>query len=192
MKRIFIRVLIIFFTLLFGCEVYAAETYTIDPNHSYVLWHISHFEFSHPSGKWMVAEGTLNLDKEQPQNSKVNVTIHVADMITGIPALDKHLKGQLFFDVEKYPNATFVSDKITKTGKDTAKIHGILTIRGVSKPITLDVKLNKMGISPITNKETVGFTASTTLKRSDFGITTLLPGLGDDVKIDIEAEASKG
>lgn len=192
MKRIFIKILMIVFTLIFTDRIFAAETYTIDPNHSYVLWHISHFDFSHPSGKWMVAKGTLILDKEKLQNSKVNVTINVVDMVTGIPDLDKHLKGPLFFDVIKFPIATFVSDKVTRTGKESAKVHGLLSVHGVTKPITLDVKLNKIGTSPITNKETVGFTASTTLKRSDFGITTLLPGLGDEVKIDIEAEAFKG
>lgn len=183
--------LIISLSFFFTCTAHAADTYTIDPNHSYVLWHISHFDFSHPSGKWMVAEGKLNLDKDKPQNSKVNVVIHVNDMITGIPELDKHLKGPLFFDTAKNPQATFVSDKVTVTGKNSATVHGILTVHGVSKPIVLNVKLNKIGISPITNKETVGFTATTNLKRSDFGMSTLLPGLGDQVQINIEAEAYK-
>jgi len=190
MKK-WIRYLIISLSFFFTSIVNAADTYTIDPNHSYVLWRISHFDFSHPSGKWMVAEGTLNLDKDKPQNSKVNVLIHVNDMITGIPELDKHLKGPLFFDTKKYPQATFVSDKVTLTGKNSAKVHGILTVHGVSKPITLNVKLNKIGISPITHKETVGLTAITNLKRSDFGMSTLLPGLGDEVQINIEAEAFK-
>lgn len=169
----------------------AAETYTIDPNHSYVLWHISHFGFSNPSGKWMVAKGQLSLDKENPKNSTVNVLIHVQDMITGIPELDQHLNSPVFFDVTKYPQATFVSNKVSLSGKDNAKVNGVLTVHGVSKPVVLNVTLNKIGINPITNKETVGFTADTILKRSDFGITTLLPGLGDQVQINIEAEAYK-
>lgn len=188
MKK-WISFLIITFSFFCICVANAAQTYSIDPNHSYVLWRISHFDFSHPSGKWMVAEGTLSLDKEKPQNSKVNILIHVSDMVTGIPELDKHLKGNLFFDTEKYPQATFVSDKITLTGKNSADVHGILTVHGVSKPIILHVKLNKIGISPITNKETVGFSGTTNLNRSDFGITTLLPGLGDPVQINIELEA---
>lgn len=186
-----IRFLIISLSFFFAYVVKAADTYTIDTNHSYVLWHINHFDFSHPSGKWMVAEGKLILDKDKPQNSNVNVVIHVGDIITGIPELDKHLKEPLFFDVGKFPQATFVSDKVTLIGKNSADVHGVLTVHGVSKPITLNVKLNKIGVSPITNKETVGFTATTDLKRSDFGMTTLLPGLGDDVQINIEAEAYK-
>lgn len=168
----------------------ATETYTLDPGHTYVLWHISHFGFSNPSGKWM-AQGTLVADEAKPETSKLNVTIQVADIDTGIAKLDEHLKGKDFFDTETYPTATFVSKKVTMTGKDTAKVQGILTMHGVSKPVTLDVKLNKIGVSPITNKKTAGFTATAKLKRSDFGITTYLPGLGDDVKLDIEAEAAK-
>ena len=83
MKK-WIRFLIISLSFFFACAASAADTYTIDPNHSYVLWHISHFDFSHPSGKWMVAEGTLNLDKNKPQNSKVNVLIHVNDTSTRV------------------------------------------------------------------------------------------------------------
>jgi filamentous hemagglutinin family protein len=112
-------------------------------------------------------------------------------VITGIPELDDHLRKDVFFDVKKFPTATFVSNKVVVTGKDAAKVSGILTVHGVSKPITLIVKLNKVGVNPITEKKTAGFTASTTLKRSDYNISTLLPGLGDEVKINIEAEAYK-
>lgn len=178
--------------LFFSCTIAfaASDTYQFDQNHTYVLWHINHFGFSNPSGKWL-AEGTLTLDQAKPQNSTVNVTINTADISTGIPQLDEHLKGPLFFDVTKFPTATFVSNKVTVIGKTTAKVAGILTVHGVSKPVTLSVTLNKIGINPINNKMTVGFSASTTIKRSDFGMSTLLPGLGDEVKINIEAEAEK-
>lgn len=168
----------------------AAEIYKLDPAHSYVQWHISHFGFSYPSGKWM-ASGTLSLDEAKPSDSKVNASIHIADLITGIPELDKHLKSPNFFDVDKYPDATFVSDKVVMTGKDSAKVTGTLTLHGVSKPITLSVKLNKAGINPINDKMTAGFTATATLLRSDFGITSYLPGLGDEVKLDIQAESNR-
>jgi len=166
------------------------ETYTFDPMHTSVLWHISHLGFSNPSGKWQ-ASGTLVLDQNKLQDSKVNATINTADIVTGIPKLDEHLKKELFFDVARFPTATFVSNKIQMTGKNTAKVYGMLTLRGVSKPIVLNVTLNKIGMSPVSNKQTAGFSATTELKRSDFGMTTLLPDLGDDVKINIEAEAFK-
>src|SRR5579863_3895948 len=89
----------------------AAENYTLDPAHTYVLWHISHFGFSNPSGKWMV-HGTLMLDEAKPQDSKVNATIQIVDITTGIKELDQHLLGELFFNTKQFPTATFVSDKI--------------------------------------------------------------------------------
>lgn len=173
----------------FAIPAHAADTLTLDPDHTYVLWHISHFGFSSQSGKWY-AEGSLVIDKDKPQNSKVTATIKMANIITGIPELDSHLKGKLFFDVAQYPTATFVSNKVDVTGKTTANVQGILTLHGVAKPITLKVKLTKVGKSPITDKMTAGFSATTKIKRSDFGINTLLPGLSDDVTLDIEAEAS--
>lgn len=188
MKRNFLKFFIACTLLFFTFSVQAAETFTLDPQHTYVLWHIKHFGFSTQAGKWY-ASGTLILDKDKPKNSKVNVTIQVADMITGIPELDKHLKGKLFFDVFQFPTATFVSNKVVVTGKTSAKVYGTLTVHGVSKPVVLDVKFNQSGVNPITENMTVGFSASTKLKRSDFGINTLLPGLADDVKIDIESEA---
>tara|TARA_R110000868_G_scaffold179832_1_gene420282 strand:+ start:150 stop:719 length:570 start_codon:yes stop_codon:yes gene_type:complete len=169
-------------------SAFAAETYTIDKNHTYVLWHIKHFGFSTQAGKWY-ASGTLVLDKDKPSNSKVDAVINVADIATGHAELDKHLKGKLFFDTEKYPTATFVSDKVDITGDNTANVHGILTLHGVSKPVTLAVTLNKFAMNPISDNMTAGFAATTEIKRSDFGIKTLLPGLDDDVKIDIGVEA---
>ena len=171
-------------------SAFAMDKYTVDDSHSYVGWQISHFGFSNPSGKWM-ATGTLELDKDKPAASKANITINVADIITGLPKLDEHLKGEDFFDTAKYPTATFVSDKVTMTGKDTAKVAGMLTLHGVTKPVTLNVKLNKAAVSPINHKMTAGFSATATLKRSDFGINAYLPGLGDEVKLTIEVEANK-
>jgi polyisoprenoid-binding protein YceI len=185
------KLLVLFTSLiLFTFSAKAAENYTIDPSHTAVLWHINHLGFSNPSGKWM-AEGTLELDEAKPQNSKVNITIQVAHIVTGIDELNKHLKSKLFFDVEKFPTATFVSNKITMVNKNTAKVHGILTVHGVSKPITLSMKFNKSGMNPISNKQTVGFSGTAQLKRSDFGMNAFAPGLGDVVKINIEAEAYK-
>ena len=190
MKKFFKFCIACVLCLTSSLAIAKTETYTLDPMHSYVMFHINHFGFSNPSGKWM-AQGTLTLDQDQPQNSSVNAIIQVNNIITGISELDTHLKSKLFFDTDKYPTATFVSNKIIMTGKKTAKIQGILTLHGISKPINLNVRLNKAGENPISNKMTVGFTGETELKRSDFGMTTLLPGLGDKVKIDIEIEANK-
>jgi polyisoprenoid-binding protein YceI len=180
----------IFANLFFSLANALPENYTFDAQHTSVLWHIDHFGFSKPSGKWM-ASGTALLDEENPAKSKVNVEIQMANVVTGIPELDKHLQGPLFFDVKKFPTAIFVSHTIEVTGKTTAKVDGILTLHGISKPVSLDVVLNKNGENPVTNKKSAGFSAVTILKRSDFGIVTLLPDLGDNVHIEIEAEAYK-
>lgn len=166
-----------------------AQTYKMDPTHTAITFHINHFGFSTPSGKFMNVDGTVTLDEENPANSKVEVTIPVDMIDTGVPALDDHLKTADFFDVEQFPTAKFVSTKVDVTGEKTAKVAGNLTIHGVTKPATLDVTLNQIAENMF-KKQTAGFTASTTIKRSDFGMTTYLPGLADEVKIDIESEAN--
>lgn len=167
----------------------AAETYTLDPSHTAIVWHVNHFGFSTPSGKFMSAAGTVSLDEANPSASSVNVTIQVEGINSGVAKLDEHLKTPDFFDVAQFPTATFVSKKVDVTGKDTAKVEGDLTLHGVTKPVVLDVKLNKIGENMMKLK-TAGFTASTTIKRSEFGMSTYVPNLGDDVKIEIESEAN--
>lgn len=166
-----------------------AASYTFDPLHSYVGWQLSHFGFSNPSGKWF-ANGKLTYDPKNLAASEVNATLKLSDIVTGIPDLDKHLKGKLFFNVEQFPTATFVSNKVEVSHQEISKVHGLLTLHGVTKPVILNVKLNQLGQNPITDKETIGFSAHTILKRSDFGMTTMLPGISDEVNISIEVEAS--
>lgn len=167
----------------------AADTYKLDPSHTAITWHVNHFGFSNPSGKFMNVDGTLVLDKDKPANSKVEVTIPVGNIDSGIAKLDEHLKSKDFFDVDAFPTATYTSTKVDVTGKDTAVVHGNLTLHGVTKPVDLSVHLNQMGQNMF-KKETAGFSATATIKRSDFGITTYAPALGDDIKLDIESEAN--
>ncbi len=174
----------------FAAPVSAADTYKLDASHTAITFHIDHFGFSKPSGKFMNVEGTVTLDEKTPADSKVSVSIPVGMINTGVAKLDEHLKGKDFFDVEQFPTATFVSDKVEVKDATSATVTGLLTLHGVSKPVTLDVKLNKIAENMM-KKQTAGFTASTTLKRSDFGITNYLPNLGDDVRIEIESEANK-
>lgn len=168
----------------------AAETYKLDPMHTQVVWNINHFGFSNPAGKFASIDGTLVLDEAKPENSKVNATITIANLFTGLDKLNEHMLSPMFLDNAKFPTATFVSDRVVLTSATTATVSGTLTLHGVSKEVTLDVKLNKIGDNPIIKKKTAGFSATTVLKRSDFGITAYLPGLGDDVKIAIETEAN--
>ena len=133
--------------------------------------------------------GSLVLDEQSPQNSKLAVTVPIANLVTGVAKLDEHLASNGFFDTATYPTATFVSTKVTQTGKDTATVEGTLTLHGVSHPETLNVTLNKIGENMM-KKKTAGFDATATVKRSDFGMTAFLPMLGDEVKLFITSEAN--
>lgn len=190
MKRFFLHSLTALVLSMPVVSAHAAETYQFDPNHTNILWHANHFGFSSPTGRFGIDDGSVTIDEANPAKSSVDVTIDTNDLTTGIPKFDAHLKSKDFLDAEKFPTATFKSTKVDVTGKDTAKVTGDLTLHGVTRPVVLDVKLNKIGDHPMTKKKSVGFTATTTIKRSDFGITMYVPNVSDEVKLDIESEAS--
>jgi polyisoprenoid-binding protein YceI len=177
--------------MLSGPAFAAAETYNFDPNHTNILWHANHFGFSNPSGHFAIKEGSVTLDEASPANSSVNVTIDVKSLATGIPQFDDHLKAEGFLNADKFPEATFKSTKVeVAEGGQAAKVLGDLTLHGVTKPVTLDVKLNKIGENPMNKKKSAGFSATTTIKRSDFGIDKYVPAVSDELQIGIEAEAA--
>ena len=182
------RYIIAAFLLLLTAPAFAAESYTLDPNHTNIYWKANNFGFSSPSGKFADVSGTLLLDEAKPEKSKVSVLIKPASVTTVIPKFEEHLKSQDFFNVLKYPEATFVSFKVDKTGKDTAKIYGDLTLLGITKRITLDAKMNKIGDNMFGN-HVAGFSLKGLIKRSDFGMRNYLPGVSDEVSLEIEVEA---
>jgi polyisoprenoid-binding protein YceI len=165
--------------------------YQIEKNHTSVVWFANHFGYSDSSGKFTDIDGTITFDEKSPTSSVVDVTIKIASLSTGLPKFEQHLKTADFFNIEKYETAKFVSKKVVVTGKNKAKVHGELTLVGVTKPVVLDVKFNKIGTSPITQKETIGFSATGEITRSEFGINYGIPGVSDKVKLVIEAEANR-
>jgi polyisoprenoid-binding protein YceI len=167
----------------------AAETYNFDPNHTNINWNANHFGFSSPSGRFGLKDGSITIDEAAPANSSVNVTIDVNGLVTGIPKFDEHLKSPDFLDAAKFPEATFKSTKVETGADNTAKVTGDLTLHGVTKPVVLDVKLNKQGENPMTKIKSVGFSGKTVIKRSEFGIDKYVPNVSDEVTIAIEAEA---
>jgi polyisoprenoid-binding protein YceI len=166
-----------------------ADLYKIDPMHANLTWSANHFGFSSPSGKFSDIEGKIIIDERNPQNSSVEVNIKTNSITTGFPKFDTHLKSVDFFNVEKFPIATFKSTSIRQMGSSGAKVSGLLNIKEVSKQITLDVKINKIGKNPITQNKTIGMTISGKIKRSSFGINYGIPGISDEVNIQIECEA---
>lgn len=171
---------------------FAADTYKLDPTHTTVIWHANHFGFSNPHGLFSMLEGSVTLDETAPEKSSVEVTVNTQNIFTGNPKFDDHLKSKDFFNIGEFPTATFKSTHVEKTGDNTAKVTGNLTILGVSKPLTLDVTLNKKGEHFMTKAPTVGFSATGVIKRSEFGMNFGIPGVSDEVPITIEAEANMG
>jgi polyisoprenoid-binding protein YceI len=168
----------------------AAEVYQLDPSHTFVTWHASHFGFSNPSGVFSKVEGNLMLDEKNLKDSKVKVKFDISGLSTGNPEFDMHLKSEKFFDIDKYPTASFESTKVVLKGKDRADVHGMLELHGYKGPVVLHVKLNKKGANPFTKAKTLGFSAEGMVKRSVFGMKGMVDmGIGDDVKITIETEA---
>ena len=164
----------------------AAGTYAADPHHTQVAWSINHLGFSVYDGIFGGVTGTLMLDPAKPGATTVAIEVPVSGLVTTVPALDEHLKKPDYFDAAKFPTVTFKSTGVTVNGGD-ATIAGALTLHGVTKPVTLAAHFIGAGTNPLSKKATVGFSATTTIKRSDFGMTTPLPALGDTVDLRINA-----
>ena len=165
------------------------EQYAFDKAHTSILFFVNHLGFSMSQGKFLEYEGGFTFDRENPENSEIDVSIKTASIDMDDEEWDNHLKNADFFNVEEYPEMTFKSTGIVVTGDNTADITGDLTLLGVSKPVTLKVVHNKSGQHPFGDKYLAGFSATTTIKRSEFGMNYGLPNVGDDVEVRIEVEA---
>ncbi|MFQ6311397.1 YceI family protein [Lysobacter capsici] len=172
-----------------GTASAAALTYKIDPNHTDVVASWSHFGFSNPVAHFGKVDGSITYDPAKPAASKVEVTIPLDGLDSHVADFDEHLKSADFFDAAKYPTITFKSTKVEAAGAKKLKVTGDLTVHGVTKPAVLDVTVNKIGEQPMAKRAAAGFDATTTLKRSDFGIAKYVPNVSDEIKIRITTEA---
>ncbi|CCW17422.1 YceI family protein [Sphingobium indicum BiD32] len=168
-------------------------SYTVDPGHTQVVFAWDHMGFTSNMGTIAEPTGTLTLDKANPAASKVSVEFKIANLRTGVTALDEHLMKADFFDAAKFPTATFVSTSVKPDGATGADITGNLTIKGVTKPVTLDAELYGAGKAPAMagGKENVGFVATGAIKRSDFGMGYGVPMVGDAIELKIVAAFQK-
>ena len=171
-----------------GIAQAAPEKFAIEATHTQAVFIVNHLGFSMPMGIFRTTAGSFVFDAEKPENSSVEATISTASIDMGTEAWDTHMKSADFFNVEKFPSMTFKSTLVTPTGEKTGQITGDLTILGVTKPVTLDVTFVGSGIHPYSKKNTAGFTATTHIKRSDFGMGYGLPAVGDDVEIRLNVE----
>ena len=167
-----------------------AAAYTLNKDHTDVTFTINHLGFSMKHGWFNEVEGMLDIDPAKPAAAKVDVTIKATSINTNHGQRDKDISAPNMLDTAKFPTIHYVSTKVTPTGADTATVVGDLTLHGVTKPVTMMVKLNKQGPSPFGGTPTMGFTGKGMLKRSDFGINAMLPMIGDEVDFVIDTEFS--
>lgn len=164
--------------------------YSLDPDHTQVAFTVNHLGFNAYHGLFGGITGTLDLDPKRPDAAKLEVEVPMTGLVTTSAALTEHLNKPDFFDSAKFPSAKFVATSITTSGT-SATITGNLTLHGVTRPVTLDARFIGAGPSPMGNKETIGFEASTTVKRSDFGISYGIPLVTDEVELQITAAFEK-
>lgn len=180
--------------LLAAPALEAAETYAFDPGHTQVRASWDHAGYSEQSLHFRQVEGGATIDFDNPANTSLSVTIPIAGVDSGVEAFDKHLSSADFFEVEKHPAATFVSTAVEKTGDTTLSVTGDLTIKGITKPVTLDVTVNSSGEHPLGQfidyykGEWVGVTATTTIIRSEWGLGYGAPITSDEVDLFISTE----
>jgi len=168
-----------------------AGSYKVEPGHTQVVFSLLHLGFSDYSGMFSGVSGTLDLDPAHVAATKLNVTIPIDSVMTTSEKLTGELKAPNWFDSAQFPTATFVSTKVTPAGTGMAIIVGDLTLHGVTKSVTLHARYVGAGTNPMDKAYTVGFEATGTIKRSEFGVKTYVPMVGDDVTLSIAGAFEK-
>lgn len=176
-----------------GASAPAAVKYAVDPAHSAVIFSWDHFGFSHPSARFDKIDGSVLLDRTDLAKSSVSVTLPLEGLDTGVAKLDEHLKSPEFLDAAKFPTIAFKSTKVEKVGEHGLKITGELTVHGVTRPVTLDAKVNKIGLFELGpyKAQAAGFDAQTVIKRSDFGVNKYVPNVSDEIAVRITLDAKQ-
>ena len=168
----------------------APETYVLDSAHSFPRFSYNHFGYSTQVSRFNKTTGKIVYDKEA-KTSSVDIVIDATSVDSGFPVFNEHLRGEDFFDTAKYPTATFKSTKVIFDGDKPSAIEGDLTIKGITKPVTLTVTSFHAMPHPMRKKDAIGANAFTVIKRSEFNAGKHVPYVGDEVRIDIGVEAIK-
>lgn len=166
----------------------APQTYVVDGTHTLPRFSYSHFGFSTQLSRFNKTTGTIVFDKEARTGS-VDIVIDMTSVDTGVALFDEHIQGADFLDTATYPTATFKSTNVVFEGDKPAAVKGDLTIKGVTKPVTLRVTSFQNIKHPMLQKDAIGANATVTVKRSDFNAGKYAPNVGDEVTIDIPVEA---
>lgn len=160
----------------------------LDDSHTRVGFSVDHMGFSTTMGHFSDVKGMVNYDITAPNKTSMNFTIATDSIDTNWDARDEHLKKAEFFNVAKYPTMTFKSTQVTFINPQQAKVTGDFTLLGQTKPLTLNVTLNKIANSPLTKKPVVGFRATGTIDRAAYGMTAYAEGITTNVPIQIDGE----
>lgn len=168
----------------------AADSYTIDPRHTFPSFEVNHLGFSTQRGRFDKTSGKITLDPAAKSGS-IDVVIDAASVDTGLEELHKHLRSDEFFDAPQFPNITFKSKTLRFEGEQLVGADGDFTLHGVTRPVSLKIDAFKCAPNPITKKQMCGANATTTIKRAEFGVTKYVPAISDEVKIAIQIEAVK-
>ena len=168
----------------------APETYAVDGTHTFPRFSYSHFGYSTQLSRFNKTTGTVVLDKAA-RTGAVDIVIDTKSVDTGYATFDEHIQGEDFLDTARYPTATFKSTKVVFDGDKPAKVEGNLTLKGVTKPVTLTVTDFKAAPHPMLKKDAIGANAHTVIKRSEFNADKYAPHVSDEVRIDIAVEAIK-
>lgn len=174
-----------------------AGAYTLDKTHAHLLWSVNHFGLSDYVGRFSDFDVTVNFDPADVEKSQVNVTIDPLSLTTPYPYpektdFNKELQGEQWINAAKFPQISFVSTSLKMEDEDEGKLTGDLTFMGVTKSVTLDVDFNGAYMKkPFADVPAMGFSAEGSFKRSDFGLMTYVPNVGDEVDLEIEVELHK-
>jgi polyisoprenoid-binding protein YceI len=166
-------------------------SYELDDTHAYLSFSYSHLGLSNPQIHFADFVANLELSGNDMSQSQVSITIDAASLDSAIPELDDDLKGADFFDVANYPEITFQSTAYEETSESSGRLTGDLSVRGVTKPVTLDVTINSAAMNPLNRREMIGFSATGILNRSDFGLTAYAPLIGDELSLLVQIEFEK-
>ena len=165
--------------------------YELDDKHAYLSFSYSHLGLSNPQIQFANFDASLQLDGNDMSQSRVSVTIDATSVDSAVPALDDDLKGTDFFDVENHPEITFQSTAYEESSESSGRLTGDLSVRGVTKPVTLDVTINSASMNPLNRREMIGFSATGSLKRSEFGLTAYAPMASDELSLEVQLEFEK-
>lgn len=177
-------------TALISTTAIAADTYTIDPNHTLPVFEVNHLGFSTQRGRFDQTAGKILLDTAK-QTGTVEFTIKADSINMGLSKWNEHMKSEDFFNTAKFPEITFKSETLTFKNDKPVDAEGTLTLLGVSRPVRLTIERFTCGTNPIVKKALCAADIETTLKRSEFGMTKYLPGISDDVRVLVPVEAFK-